>query len=116
MKEYKRKHERYDSLNLLSYVCVDSDGKEWSQGMGRTLNISSSGMKLETHEPVDTRYILLLSIGIEDELVDIKGKVVYCNRGPEGKFESGIEFKQVKPDALSALNKYIEEFHKQFKK
>jgi hypothetical protein len=116
MKEYKRKHERYDSLNLLSYVCVDSDGKEWSQGMGRTLNISASGMKLETHEPVDTRYMLLLSIGIEDDLVDIRGKVVYCNRGAEGKFESGIEFKQVKPDALSVLNKYIEEFHKQFKK
>ena len=116
MKEYKRKHARYDSLNLLSYVCVDSDGKEWSQGMGRTLNISASGMKLETHEPVDTRYILLLSIGIEDDVVDIKGKVVYCNRGAEGKFESGIEFKHVKPDAFLVLNKYIEEFHKQFNK
>ena len=116
MKEYKRKHERYDTLNLLSYVSVDSEGKEWSQGMGRTLNISENGMKLETHEPVDTRYTLLLSIGMEDEVVDIKGKVVYCNRGAEAKFESGIEFKQVKPDAMSVLQKYIKEFHKQFKK
>ena len=105
MKDYKRKHERYDSLNLLSYVCIDADGKEWSQGMGRTLNISESGLQLETHEPVDTRYILLLSIGIEDDVVDIKGKVVYCNRGAEGKFESGIEFKHVKPDAMSVTKK-----------
>ena len=116
MKDYKRKHERYDSLNLLSYVCVDADGKEWSQSMRRTLNISESGLQLETHEPIDTRYLLLLSIGMEDDVVDIKGKVVYCNRGPEGKFESGIEFKHVKPDAMAALRKYIHEFQKQYQR
>ncbi|MEZ4551138.1 MAG: PilZ domain-containing protein [Desulfobacterales bacterium] len=77
----KRKHERFDSLNLLSYVTLDSDGKEWNQGLGRTLNISESGLQLETNEPIQTKYILLISIGIEDELVDIKGKVVYTNAG-----------------------------------
>ena len=55
----KRKHARYDSLNLLTYVCVDSDGKEWNQGMGRTLNISESGLQLETHEPIDPQYLFL---------------------------------------------------------
>ena len=39
-KSNKRRQERYDSLNLLSYVCIDSDGKEWKQGMGRTLNVT----------------------------------------------------------------------------
>ena len=77
----KRKHERFDALNLLSYVSIDSDGKEWDQGMGRTLNISESGLQLETHEPVDTKNTLLISIGIEDDLVEIKGKAVYTNRG-----------------------------------
>ena len=36
----KRKHERFDALNLLSYITIDSDGKEWDQGMGRTLNLN----------------------------------------------------------------------------
>lgn len=110
----KRKHARYDSLNLLSYVCLDSEGKEWNQGMGRTLNISESGLQLETHEPIDPQYILLLSIGIEDEVVDIKGNVVYCNRGEKNMFESGIEFSSVKEEALVVLRKYISEFHSQF--
>lgn len=112
----KRKHERVDALNLLSYVTIDSDGKEWNQGMGRTLNISESGLQLETNEPIQTRYVLLISIGIEDQLVDIKGKVVYTNRGDAGMFETGIEFIEVKPDAMAVLKRYISEFNKLFNK
>ena len=114
MGKNNRKHERVDALNLLSYVSLDSDGKEWNQGMGRTLNISETGLQLETHEPIQTQYILQVSIGIEDELVEIKGKVVYTNRGDSGKFETGMEFIEVKQDALAVLNKYIYEFNNQF--
>lgn len=116
MGENKRRHERYDALNLLSYVCIDSDGKEWTQGMGRTLDISETGLRLETHEPIDTKYVVLLSIGIEDDLVDIRGKVVYCNRGDQSKFEAGIEFQEVPPDAYAVLQRYISEFNKQYGK
>jgi hypothetical protein len=114
MTDDKRKHERYDSLNLLSYVCLDSDGKEWTQGMGRTLNISETGLQLETHEPIDIKYIVSLAIGIEDDVVDIKGKVVYCNRGEEDMFESGIEFMEVGRAALAVLKKYISAFNEQY--
>lgn len=110
----KRKHERVDALNLLSYISIDSDGKEWNQGMGRTLNISESGLQLETNEPIQTKYILLISIGIEDDLVDIKGKVVYTNRGDADMFETGIEFIEVKQNAMAVLKKYIKEFNKQY--
>lgn len=110
----KRKHERVDALNLLSYVTIDSDGKEWNQGMGRTLNISESGLQLETNEPIQTKYVLLISIGIEDQLVDIKGKVVYTNRGDAAMFETGIEFIEVKPEAMTVLKRYISEFNKLF--
>jgi len=114
MTENKRRHERYDALNLLSYVCVDSDGKEWTQGMGRTLDISENGLRLETHEPIDTKYVVLLSVGIEDELVDIRGKVVYCHRGEEQKFECGIEFLEVPSEAYTILKRYISEFNKHY--
>ena len=110
----KRKHERVDALNLLSYVTLDSDGKEWNQGMGRTLNISESGLQLETNEPIQTKYVVLISIGIEDELVDIKGKVVYTNRGDGNMFEAGIELIGVEPDALEILRKYISESNKRY--
>jgi hypothetical protein len=110
----KRKHERLEALNLLSYVTIDSDGKEWNQGMGRTLNISESGLQLETHEPIDTKYTLLISIGIEDDLIEVNGKVAYTNRGEGKMFEAGIEFVEVSPDDLVILKKYIHEFNRQY--
>ena len=48
------------------------------------------------------------------EVVDIKGKVVYTNRTEEDMFGSGIEFVEVKQDALEILRKYIKEFHNQY--
>lgn len=114
MGDNKRKYDRVEALNLLSYVTLDPDGKEWNQGMGRTLNISESGLQLETHEPIDTKYILLISIGIEDDLIEIKGKVVYANRGEGKMFEAGIEFIQVNKESLVVLKKYVNEFNKQF--
>ncbi|MFP4451745.1 MAG: PilZ domain-containing protein [Desulfobacterales bacterium] len=114
-KQDKRRHQRYESINLLSYVCIDDEGKEWKQGMGRTLNINEIGTKLETHEPIETRYVVLLAIGIGDEVVDIKGSVVYCIRGESGKFESGIEFCEMDQDAFVVLKKYIKEYNNQDK-
>jgi len=114
MGDNKRKHERVEALNLLSYVTIDSDGKEWNQGMGRTLNISESGLQLETHEPIDPKYTLLISIGIEDELIEINGKVAYANRGEGKMFEAGIEFLEVSPTDLVILKKYIHEFNRQY--
>lgn len=110
----RRKQERYDSLNLLNYICIDADGREWKQGMGRTLNISQAGVKLETHTAIETQFVMLLSIGIEDHLVDIKGKVIYCNRGDQGRFESGIAFSHIDSNTYTALERFIREFENQY--
>ena len=50
----KRKHPRVNALNL-SYICLDEDQQVIKQGMGRTLNVSESGILLETHFPIEAR-------------------------------------------------------------
>ena len=40
-----RKHDRFDALNLLSYFCVDAENQTVQQGMGRTLNVSETGIE-----------------------------------------------------------------------
>jgi hypothetical protein len=106
----KRKHDRIDALNLLNYVCFDEDNNYVQQGMGRTLNISESGILLETHVAIDPQLTLILSIGLEDDLVDIKAKVVFSKQNPEGKFESGIEFLEKDETTSLILSEYIKFF------
>jgi len=109
----KRKHYRIESLNLLNYLCLDDDENVVSQAMGRTLNVSESGILLETHVPMDAQQIVSLTIGLEDELIDVRGKVVHCKPGPSGKFESGILFLQMQEAVLPILKKYIQAVKKQ---
>ena len=106
-----RKHDRHESFKLISYDCLSKNDEIVTQGMGRTLNVSEGGILLETHVAIDTQYLISLAIGIADELVDIKGKVVYCNMGKDGMFESGIEFMQIEKKASRVLNKYIKAFY-----
>jgi hypothetical protein len=88
----KRAEDRIDSHNLISYECLDEDGKVTSQGMGRTLDVSEKGILLETHVPIEPHYIISLTISLEDMLLDIKGKVKHTDEREIGKFESGIQF------------------------
>lgn len=115
-KEEKRKHLRIDSLNLLNYIYSDENESEAAQGMGRTLNVSESGILLETHNAIDTKSIVSLTIGFEEEMVDIKGRIIYIKKNLQGMFESGIEFFDVDADARKILKGYITAFNAQQKK
>ena len=113
MTNRNRKHDRIRSLNLLNYVCFDESGKESIQGMGRTLNVSQGGILLETHVPIDLSHHVALTIGIEDDLIDIKGKVVYCKSNENNKYESGIDFFEINDTAQQILSRYIIAFREQ---
>jgi len=101
-----RKHERVASLNLLHFTGYRND-VIIKQGMGRTLDVSESGILLETHFLMELQDQLSLTIGLEDDLVEMKGRVVYCNEEEGGKFKVGIEFFEVDEKALQMLEQYI---------
>lgn len=106
----KRKHYRIDSQNLLNYVCYDENGEKVQHGMGRTLNVSETGILLETHVKVEEGLAVSLTIGFKDDLFDIQGKVVNSREGSSGKHEAGIQFGDMDDQAKVFLGKYIQSF------
>jgi hypothetical protein len=104
--EDKRRHPRFASLNL-SYICLDEDQKVVKQGMGRTLNLSESGILLETYFPIAAEHTVLLSIGLADELVDVKGRPAHVSvTGPE-LYEIGIEFIDPEERVLACVRQFL---------
>ena len=104
--ENKRKHERIQSLNL-SYICIDEDENIVKQGMGRTLNLSETGILLETHFPIELNHVLQLTISLEEDLLDIKGKPVHVRPRDQGKYEIGIQFVELDPSASQIIKKFV---------
>ena len=87
MTKDNRRHIRIDSINL-TYFALDENDKIVKQSIGRTLNVSESGILLETHIPVDLKQAILLAIGLEDDVVDIKGNVIYSADCENGKYKT----------------------------
>ena len=106
----KRRHIRVKSTNLLNFVCMDKEGEPCHQGMGRTLNVSESGILLETYKPLDSKMPISITIGIEDELVDIEGEVVFLKESAKDVYEAGIRFSQINDKERRILFKFIEMF------
>jgi len=111
MSQDKRKHERISSLNL-SYICLDENEKIIKQGMGRTLNVSESGMLLETHLPVDTQHMVLLTIGLEEDIIELKGKPVHSKKNDKNLYEVGLKFQESDAAVKKTLKKFIKAFNK----
>ena len=104
--ENKRKHRRIASLNL-SYICLDEDNNIIKQGMGRTLNLSKSGILLETHFPIKLEYLVLLTIALKEDLLELKGKPIHVRSKETGEFEVGIEFLEPDQDSIRLIERFI---------
>jgi hypothetical protein len=110
MEENLRKHKRIDVQNLL-YFCVKENGDIVQQGMGRTLNVSESGIRLETRFPMDSKRVVCLTIGFEDDIVDLNGKIEYYI-AKQNTYEFGIRFLEMDERSRLVLHEYIKLFNK----
>ncbi len=108
MKTEKRKHRRLDSLNTVAYFCLDEEGTVIGQGMGRTLNLSASGILLQTYRPIEGCLHVWVHIGLAEELVEVKGKLVHGRREPSAGFCYGIEFVDLAEAGRARLLEFVE--------
>lgn len=109
----RRHHPRINALNLISYNCIDENEGVVAQGMGRTLNVSEDGILLETHVSIDPKYTIEMAIGLENELINIKGNIIFTKPGKNDKHEAGIEFLETDDATIKILKKYIKVFSEQ---
>ena len=88
----RRKHPRVKTSNLISYFSFDETAKLISHGLGITLDISKSGILLETPCAIESGLIVLAVLDWEDKLVEVKGKLIYSVKESTEIYRSGIEF------------------------
>ena len=110
--EEKRKNPRVPTSNVVSYVCLDEDGQQTAEGMGRTVDISQGGTLLETSCPIEADYILLMSIDFENNIVETKGRVAHTRSEDPGKYLTGIEFLGPREEVTQVVKNFIIDYHR----
>lgn len=109
----RRISPRLRSLNLLDFVVVDAHGAVLNEALARTLNVSDTGLLMETSEPLTSNQLVHVTLGLEDDLVDLEGRVVRVSLNEQQLYQAGIEFGTIDPVSRATLLRYLEAFHHQ---
>lgn len=103
----ERESKREESINIVDYVMLGEDGEPESNGMGRTLNVGDRGLLLETSTPLKEQRILLVTLGLKNDMIELKGKITYIGTSEENNFRSGIEFMEIDEEGKRVLHKFL---------
>ena len=106
----RRRYIRPEALNLLDYLVVDEQGRQGDYSMARTLNISKGGVLMETHIPLPLGQQVMITLGLEDQLIDVMGRIVYVTSS-SGRHQNGVEFFHVSDSDKRILDNYVAAFH-----
>ncbi|MBM9538120.1 PilZ domain-containing protein [Desulfobulbus alkaliphilus] len=106
----RRRFPRPEALNLLDYLVVDAKGRQGEYSMARTLNVSKGGILMETHRPLPLGQQVMITLGLQDQLIDVMGHIIYST-SVAGRHQNGVEFFHVSDRDKRALDSYVAAFH-----
>jgi hypothetical protein len=107
----RRKYPRVPICDPISYISIDSEGRHLSQNLGTVQNASQNGLNIETYDAIDSEFALISFVDLDQNLMEIKGKIVYCKQKRSGKFESGINLQGTSQEKLQFRKKLVRTYH-----
>ena len=107
----RRKHPRVNVHYPVSYVCKDGKGCVMQENMGVALNISQSGIFIETAEGIFAKHITIISVDLNNSIIKTKGKVAFCKKSKSGKYGTGISFEGTHAQNINFVKRLIRAFY-----
>jgi hypothetical protein len=109
----RRKFPRIKICNPISYDSVDQSGIQLDQSMGIALDISQNGILLETAQMIQSKYIYLIFVDMENNLIRIAARVIFSVKNKKGNFKSGINFQGSQEENSRFAKKVIQAYQQQ---
>lgn len=104
----RRLAERRHALNFLDYEILAADGQATGRGLARTLNVSDTGLRLETSDYLEPGQLLRITLGLENDLVQVIGKVISSQPETDDLCSSGICFLEFDPAERHVYQQHLE--------
>lgn len=109
----RRKFPRIKICNPISYDSVNQNGIQLDQNMGIAKDISLNGILLETAQKIQSKYIYLIFVDMENNLIRIAARVIFSVKNKEGNFKSGINFQGSQEENSRFAKKVIQAYQDQ---
>ena len=90
-----RRAPRVNRLFLTAYVNRDGKEQKTPVSLGRTLDISLTGVGMEVFQEVQIGSVMDLDLDLKDTILTVHGKVVHVRQEGEDHYVVGIEFDEL---------------------
>jgi hypothetical protein len=88
----QRRSERRDAMNLLDYEIVSAEGETIGRGVACTLNVSTTGLLLETGQFFEVGQFLRITLELKEELIQLTGRVAHSQPIDDNLCSTGVQF------------------------
>ncbi len=99
----KRDYPRVKKLYLISYLNKENGRQISSISMGRTLDLSASGIRVEVFQTINIDSEMELEIIRDETLFKVTGSVLRVTSTGDEIFVLGIQFDEVQEELVSGL-------------
>ncbi|PLX77946.1 MAG: hypothetical protein C0614_09185 [Desulfuromonas sp.] len=90
---FERRHDdRRYAMKFLDYEVIDSNGEIVGRGLARTLNVSENGLRLETGQFLEPGSRLRITLGLDEDLVQVVGRVMHAEPETDELASAGVMF------------------------
>ncbi len=100
----------------ISYLALNSDGKLSHHNVGVVRNVSQTGIRLETFQPISSEKIELMLFDLHKNQIEVKGEVIYCVQNDAGLYDIGIHLSGTAAQNLRFVKALVKSYHYQKKK
>jgi hypothetical protein len=88
----RRQDPRSDVTYPVYFVCVGDDGSVKAQDAATVINISDSGILIETKIPILTQQIKIMASLQDKVCLEVYAELVYSIKLEKGKYRCGLSF------------------------
>lgn len=98
-----RASPRIDKLSFISFIETENSEQKSPVSIGRTLNISSTGLGIEVFLEINVGSTMEMNICLGDEILAARGTVVHSRPLESGGYFLGIEFDTVQEKLATVI-------------
>jgi len=89
------------------YTRYDKHGTPCEQRISRLMNLSLTGVMLQSSAPVASGEILDITMALGDDLITFKGKVIHVTPAGDQGFDIGVSIEAIEDQQRIALIRFV---------
>ena len=105
----RRREPRGRSIALVAYAGKSRGRQKTAISMGKTLDLSPSGVRLQVDAGMEEGDLLEIEIGViaGEELIQVEARVIHVELAEGGFFEVGAEFTTIAEEDRAVLRSLL---------